>query len=141
VTVVKFDGGVELVREGHVPLCRHRQVTLDAPERTAYCARCGKTLDPFEVLLMYADAGAKEARRADDAEVAAEKVAELTAAGGRVNITRRRIEAKVKIGGKWITRSGAGVSLFQAINVAAGDLLQQIRWAERARRVAEEVSR
>ncbi len=69
--VIHLDPGKqsEIRREG--PYCRHRQYVLDEGRRSLECGSCGAPLDPYEVLLDYAQSERRwvhfetEARRAE----------------------------------------------------------------------------
>lgn len=128
-----FERGLELVRKGHVRPCLHRAVELEARERKALCRACGKTLDAFEVLLMYADRGARERRKAPDAERAAELVADLVRHGGRVSINRRGVQAFAKAGKREVRRSGRHglADLWSAIVSACEEVEAAAKWIAR----------
>ncbi len=106
-----FDRGMKIESDGHRPRsCRHRAVLLEVESRDVVCRGCGKTLDPFDTLLMYSDMRARAVRRHDDAEEAAEAISELLERGGQITISKRGTIASVTVDGRRTQSSGGGLA-------------------------------
>lgn len=127
---LRFDGGMKIDSDGHRPRpCRHRAVRLEVEDRNVVCRGCGKILDPFETLLMFADAGARQVRRHEDAETAEEAIRDLVAKKGQVTISKRGVVASVTVNGRRTQASGHSMdSLWGGVVNACGQLKRTLIW-------------
>ncbi|GAB1254614.1 hypothetical protein Defa_21010 [Desulfovibrio sp. TH_2024_36128] len=76
---------------GHTKFCRHSRILIDKDNHEVECKDCGKTLDPFEVLLGYADSERKHKREIARLEAAQRAMAEIQSAWSFTQQERRRI--------------------------------------------------
>jgi len=127
---LRFDGGMKIDSDGHRPRpCRHRAVRLEVEARDVVCRGCGKILDPFETLLMYSDAGARQVRRHEDAETAEESIRELVAKKGQITISRRGVIASVTVNGRRTQAKGHPMdSVWGGVVRACGQLERALVW-------------
>lgn len=134
-SIAKFERGMELTRRGVTKPCLHRAVALNARERQAVCRGCGKILDPFECLLMYADMGRREAQRLPDAEEADALIRELLYDHrGRLTISKRGIVAVLKANRRQVSSQAQAQwltgSVFATIRQVIRQALDKARWTE-----------
>jgi hypothetical protein len=125
-------------REVRTGYCRHRRVKVATDAPSLRCIDCGEQIDPYAYIR-------KIARRWEDLFWVQEAEPEIVKAllwiggqeGGRLSVTRRRIEVSLEWGGKRIRRSrqrcGGRRGLVESLLSVTWSLKATLDWKRKRR--------